>query len=90
MDNNFDHKEVELLDDESFAEDHNMERQLGKEKIGKEELNVLLVTSGDGWDSNNGNSSSAGMDGNSIDSRRHCPRQSKRKRFTLPPPKRQH
>ena len=54
-DDDFDHEEVELLDDESFAEDRDMERQLVKEKIGREELDALSVTSGDGSDSNNGN-----------------------------------
>jgi hypothetical protein len=82
-DDDFDHEEVELLDDESFAEDRDMERQLVKEKIGREELDALSVTSGDGSDSNNGNSSSAGMDDRSIDSRKHRPRRSKRKRYTF-------
>ena len=71
------------LDDESFAEDRDMERQLVKEKIGREELDALSVTSGDGSDSNNGNSSSAGMDDKSIDSRKHRPGRSKRKRYTF-------
>ena len=82
-DDDFDHDEVELLDDESFAEDRDMERQLVKEKIGREELDALSVTSGDGSDSNNGNSSSAGMDDKSIDSRKHRPGRSKRKRYTF-------
>jgi len=82
-DDDFDHEDVEVLDDESFAEDRDMERQLVKEKIGRDELDALSVTSGDGSDSNNGNSSSAGMDDKSIDSRKHRPRRSKRKRYTF-------
>ena len=82
-DDDFDHDEVELRDDESFAEDRDMGRQLVTKKIGREELDVLSVTSGDGSDSNNGNSSSAGMDDKSIDSRKHRPRRSKRKRYTF-------
>jgi hypothetical protein len=82
-DDDFDHEEVESLDDESFAEDRDMERQLVKEKIGREELDALSVTSGDGSDSDLGNSSSAGMDDSSIDARNHRPRRSKRKRFTF-------
>ena len=82
-DDDFDHDEVELRDGESFAEDRDMGRQLVTKKIGREELDVLSVTSGDGSDSNNGNSSSAGMDDKSIDSRKHRPRRSKQKRYTF-------
>jgi hypothetical protein len=75
-DDDFDHEEIELLDDESFAEDDDMERQLVKEKIGREELDALSVTSTDGSDS-------IGMDDNIIDSTKHRPRRSKRKKLTF-------
>ncbi|KAL3816471.1 hypothetical protein ACHAXA_009896 [Cyclostephanos tholiformis] len=74
-DDDYDHEALESLDDESFAEDRDMERQLVKEKIGKEELDALSVTSSDGSDSSGGD--------NDIDSRTRRPRRSKRKKFPL-------
>ena len=46
-DDDFDHEEAHSYDDESVVEDHKMECQLIKERISREELDALSVSSND-------------------------------------------
>ena len=71
-DDDFDHEE-EMLDDKSVASDNNMEQKLGKERIGKDELNDIGASDSDNSYSSDSSSNHKGP----------APRRSKRKRFTL-------
>eukprot|EP00579_Thalassiosira_antarctica_P029373 CAMPEP_0202031482 /NCGR_PEP_ID=MMETSP0905-20130828/65036_1 /ASSEMBLY_ACC=CAM_ASM_000554 /TAXON_ID=420261 /ORGANISM="Thalassiosira antarctica, Strain CCMP982" /LENGTH=737 /DNA_ID=CAMNT_0048595321 /DNA_START=13 /DNA_END=2226 /DNA_ORIENTATION=- len=91
-DDDFDQEEEAMDDCDSLAEDSDMEKQLLEDRIGKDELDALSVTSGGGSDNDdnddgassdeddNGGSSSGGNGSNNNKS----PRRSKRRRFTLP------
>ena len=101
-DDDFDNEEGDDDDDESdLAEDNDMEKRLLKEKIGKDELDALSITSGaasgssdnentgtsdDEEDSSDDEDNSNSGDGSSSDSNNPAPRRSKRRKFTLPGP----
>ena len=101
-DDDFDNEEDDDDDDESdLAEDNDMEKRLLKEKIGKDELDALSITSGaasgssdnentgtsdDEEDSSDDEDNSNSGDGSSSDSNNPAPRRSKRRKFTLPGP----
>lgn len=101
-DDDFDNEEDDDDDDESdLAEDNDMEKRLLKEKIGKDELDALSITSGaasgssdnentgtsdDEEDSSDDEDNSNSGDGSSSDSNNPAPRRSKRRKFTLPDP----
>jgi len=101
-DDDFDNEEDDEDDESDLAEDNDMERRLLKEKIGKDELDALSITSGAASDSsdneNTGTSdddedssdddedNSDSGDGSSSDSNNPAPRRSKRRKFTLPDP----
>ena len=84
-DDDFDHEEAHSYDDESVVEDHKMECQLIEERISREELDALSVSSNDDGSNTSGadNSSMACSDNNNnndnVGSR--FIRRSKRKRF---------
>ena len=76
-DEDFDHEDAEV-DDESLADDMDLEVKLAKEKIKRDEIDALSVSSIGGEDSDD-DSSSDDEDGGG-----DKPRRSKRRRFELP------
>jgi hypothetical protein len=84
-DDDFEGGDEELFDDESLAEEVDLERRLAKEKIGREELDALSYTSYVETDDDNSDSSSANVDDiKSANSSINRPRRSRRRRLTLP------
>ena len=84
-DDDFDHEEAHSYDDESVVEDHKMECQLIEERISREELDALSVSSNDDGSNTSGadNSSMACSDNNNNNDNAGSRfiRRSKRKRF---------
>ena len=95
-DDDFDNEDNDEDDESDLAEDNDMEKRLLKEKIGKDELDALSITSdaasGSSDNENTGTSdddedSSDDEDNSkSSDSDNPAPRRSKRRKFTLPEP----
>jgi len=100
-DDDFDNEEDDEDDESDLAEDNDMERRLLKEKIGKDELDALSITSDaassssdnentgtsdDEEDSSDDEDNRSSGDGSSSDDNNPAPRRSKRRKFTLPDP----
>lgn len=89
-DDDFDEEEEKMDDCESLAEDREEERRLVKEKIGRDEMDALSVTSvaGESDSENNDSDEGASANENGKDgggsAKNNAPRRRRRRRFAFP------